>query len=352
MTYRAAVIGTGPDPDDPSLDGFAMGYTHAQGYVEHPDAELVACADIVRENAEAFATEFDLPEDAVFEDYQEMLAAAEPDIVSITVPPAIHAEIVVDCAESGVPEAVHCEKPMALTWKGCREMAAAADEAGMQLTFNHQRRFLKPFRNAKRLLDEGAIGDLRRVEIGMSNLYDYGSHTFDLCGYFTDQARPSWVLAGIDYRDETLAFGAHNENHATATWKYENGVHGFASTGDGSDVVGCHNRLIGTDGEIVLDNDREESALHVRRDGDGWDAIDCDGEGLHGGNSRAIADALESIDGGPSELRAENALQSTSLIFGAWESVRRRGRVDDPLALDIDDNPLEAMVESGDLNPE
>ena len=38
------------------------------------------------------------------------------------------------------------------------------------------------------------------------------------------------------------------------------------------------------------------------------------------------------------------------MIFGAWESARRRGRVEFPL--DIEDNPLEAMVESGELTPE
>ena len=42
----------------------------------------------------------------------------------------------------------------------------------VQLTFNHQRRFGKPFRRAKELLDGGAIGRLERIEAFADNLYD------------------------------------------------------------------------------------------------------------------------------------------------------------------------------------
>jgi hypothetical protein len=48
-------------------------------------------------------------------------------------------------------------------------------------------------------------------------------------------------------------------------------------------------------------------------------------------------------------LDASNALIATEIIFGAYESSRRRGRVDFPLT--IEDNPLAAMVENGDLQP-
>jgi hypothetical protein len=49
--------------------------------------------------------------------------------------------------------------------------------------------------------------------------------------------------------------------------------------------------------------------------------------------------------GEPSPIRAELAVESTELIFAAYESVRRQGRVD--LPLEVEDNPLESMVEAG-----
>ena len=128
MSYEVAIIGTGADPDDPDTDGFAMAYRHAQAYRRLDSCRLAACADIVVENAQRFAEEYDISEDNVYEEYQVMLEEVEPDIVSVCVPPAIHAQIVIGCAESDAVQAIHCEKPMAGTWGECREMVRVCDE--------------------------------------------------------------------------------------------------------------------------------------------------------------------------------------------------------------------------------
>ena len=65
---------------------------------------------------------------------------------------------------------------------------------------------------------------------------------------------------------------------------------------------------------------------------------------------RAIADAVRGLETGEEpELSGRGALRSTEVIFAGWESARRRGRVD--LPLDIEDNPLVAMVDAGWLGP-
>ncbi|WP_246988167.1 Gfo/Idh/MocA family protein [Halorientalis marina] len=375
MTYRIAIVGAGESPEDPDSDGFAMAYRHAAGYRRLDDCEIVACADIVPENARQFADEFDV--DGVYEDYERMLAETDPDIVSVTVPPAVHAEIVTGCADHGGMDAIHCEKPMATTWADCEEMARACEDADVELTINHQRRVGPTYERAKELLDDGTIGDLQRVECSAMNLFDAGTHVFDLAGMFTDQATPDWVLANVDYREENRWFGAHNENQAIAQWRYENGVHGLASTGEGSDAVGCYVRLIGTEGRIEIGVD-DGPPLRVRHGRTlGWSRIDTGenmwGDTLHPTWKAAVAKVSRALPGFPDEpfpqpshveraiesvvdavrrdgvspLSAKNALQSTELVFASWESARRRGRVD--LPLDIEDNPLEAMVEAGML---
>src|SRR5690348_12035547 len=51
---RVGVIGTGKKKERPDALGYAMAYSHAAAYQKLPEAcRLVACADIVRENAEA-----------------------------------------------------------------------------------------------------------------------------------------------------------------------------------------------------------------------------------------------------------------------------------------------------------
>ena len=361
MAYRVAVIGTGTEPDDPDGDGYAMAYHHATAYENHEECELVACADIVRENAEAFADAFDIDDGNVFEAYDQLLETVEPDIVSLCVPPAVHDTIAIDCIRSGVVEAIHCEKPMADSYGGARLMTQEASRHDVQLTFNHQRRFSDAVRTAKELLDDGAIGDLERIEFAApAGIFDYGSHSFDLCNYFNDEVAGDWALGQIEYSEENVLFGSHNENQAVVLWEYENGVNGLGTsdtTGDGpATAVGCHHRLIGTRGTIELgphgEDGEELPTLRIRRAGDEeWEAVDTD-DGLHSWEfiDRAVADNVRCLEAGEEpELGAENALNATELIFATWESARQRGRVDLPLT--IDDNPLEAMVESGDLSP-
>jgi predicted dehydrogenase len=365
MAYEVAVIGTG-DPEN--ADGYAMAYRHAQGYERLDGCELVACSDIIRENALAFARTFGIDEPGIYENHEEMLAETSLDVVSICTPPKTHADIVIDCAESGVVDAIHCEKPMAATWKECQEMVAACDRHDVQLTFNHQRRFAAPYRKAKSMLDDGRIGTLRRIEIGGHDLFDYGTHLFDMCGYLTDQTPTEWVLAAVDCQDTETLYGLHQETQALARWRYESGVDGLASTGT-EGMVPCELRLLGDDGVIEVGHE-DGPPLRVRVDGSEWVAIDTGRDGIwrQGPHpldrilerlpvgpdrlfsdptyvDRAIADVVDSLcEERSPELAAKNALQTTEIIFACWESARKGGRVE--LPLDIDDNPLQAMVEA------
>lgn len=356
MTHRVAVVGTGPGRDvDISGRSHAWAYHHADAYADRDDCALVACADVVPEYAERFAAEFGVGDEHVYEDHAVMLEAADPDIVSVCTPIPTHADIVVDCATAGVV-AVHCEKPMAGTWGAARTMAQECDRRGVQLTFGHQRRFGEPVREAKALLDDGEIGDLRRVEISWGNFFDNGTHTVDVAGYFNDERPAEWVMGQIDYSKEHVRYGVHTADHAFVSWMYDNGVHGIAATGDDVSLSGgpydfydVVHRLVGTNGEIEVGR-LDGPPLRVRRDGEGWRTIEVADE-LDGRVDLAIADAVEALNGdGESELRANLALNTMEILFAGHESARRRGRVELPLT-DVCDHPLESMLESGDLRP-
>jgi predicted dehydrogenase len=347
--YTAAIIGAGPDPENPNYgESAAMGYAHAEGYRRHDDVELIAVADLVEENARAFANEYDIGDEWIFEDLTEMLEEAKPDFVSVATPVPTHAPIVLDCLRTGVPDAIHCEKPMATTWGDCRLMTQEAARRDVQLTFNHQRRFSHPWRTAKDVLDSGRIGDLDRVEIATKELLDNGTHYLDLANFYNDETPPEWVLGAIDYREEHVKYGAHNENQSLVRWQYANGVDGVGYTGLGQDIIPGTNRLVGTEGVIEVGVGSDGFDLDVRTDGDDWETID--GEPPEHYVAPAIAHIVESLDAGVEpELSARRALNATEIIFATYESARKRGRVDLPLT--IDDNPLEDMVETGVLDP-
>ncbi len=362
MSYQVGVIGTG-DPE--RSDRYAMAYRHGRAYENNQETRITACADIVRENAESYAEEFDLSDSEMYDSHERMIADGNPDIVSVCTPPTTHADIVIDAANAGV-EAIHCEKPMAETWDECQEMVSVCDREGVQLTFNHQRRFARPYTEAKALLDEGRIGELQRLEIGGHDLYDYGTHLFDMCGYLTDQTPVSWVLATVDCASPDQVYGLYQENEAIARWRYDSGVDGFAATGEDG-IVRCQLRAVGSDGVIEIGHE-DGPPLRMRTAATGWQTVDTGRDGVWRTHrhpvdrvledlpfvpsnllspspyvNRAIDDIIGALDTSrDSLLDAEHTLQATELIFACWESARQGQKLS--LPLEIQDNPLEAMV--------
>ncbi|MGC8666638.1 MAG: Gfo/Idh/MocA family protein [Chthonomonadales bacterium] len=343
--YRVGIIGTGRPWKSPGATGFGMAHGHARGYLKTGRCELTAIADVNAENAEAFAKEYGSP--AIYSDYTQMLKRERLDIVSICTWPALHAPMVRACAEAGV-RAVHCEKPMALRWGEARAMHEACVQNGVQLTFNHQRRFLQPFQTAREMLDEGAIGTLLRIEGQCADLFDWGTHWFDMFFYYNHDQDAEWVLGQIDARRTRLVFGAPVEDQGVSLFKFRNGVRALLVTGYDADI-GCANRLIGTDGVIEIGWEAPWLRYHARSGG--WREVEMT-EGIHDpvGLERAMADVVSSLDQGLRPLLSSfNAIRSTEVLFATYESARVRGRIDLPLT-----NPeagLAPMLEAGAADP-
>ncbi|MBD3183175.1 gfo/Idh/MocA family oxidoreductase [Candidatus Poribacteria bacterium] len=348
--YRVGVIGCGDNTKKKGPMGYAMAWAHAEAYEKLSEqCEIVACADIVEKNARAFADRFGVKN--IYSDYKKMLAEENLDIVSICVWMALHAQMTIDAAEAGV-KAIHCEKPMATTWGDAKRMAQVCNELGVQLTFNHQRRFGAPFVIAKEMLKAGEIGEAQILQYGCGNLFDTGTHFIDMLSFFNDETPAKWVIAQIDYRKPNLVFGADHEGQVWAAWEYENGVMGMAASGPGSPIIGAMDRIVGTKGVIEVGvSSMNKLPLRIKRDGQTeWEVIDTKGESIHGPGfiDRAVADIVDALTTGrESQLCARRALIATEIIFACWESSRRRGRVD--LPLDVDGNALDEMIKAGQI---
>jgi predicted dehydrogenase len=248
---------------------------------------------------------------------------------------------------------------MAPTWGEAKEMARVCRENDVQLTFNHQRRFASPFRRAKALLDDGAIGQLLRVEAFTSNLFDWGTHWFDMMFFYNDEQPVDWVLGQIDARGGRAIFGVMVEGQGLSVFRWNNGVLGLLLTGQGelyehpnlpSDAA-CANRLLGTEGTIEVGVAKgPQLRLRSPDTGGAWQTVEVGGQ-IHG-HEHVVSAVLDLVDalktGREPELSARKALQATELIFATYESSRRRARVS--LPLDIEDSPYLAMLASGDLS--
>ena len=93
---------------------------------------------------------------AVYPDLDEMLDSEALDAVCIASSTSAHADNVVQCARAGLH--IFCEKPLALTLAQSDRAIAATEEAGVTMMVGHVRMFDAGHAEAKRRIEEGAIG--------------------------------------------------------------------------------------------------------------------------------------------------------------------------------------------------
>jgi predicted dehydrogenase len=260
-----------------------------------------------------------------------MMKTERPDFVCISLWPHLHAKAVLDVVPFG-PKGIFCEKPMDVNWDAALAMHEACKKAGVALGINHQRRFNKPFLRARALIDEGAVGDIQRLETAWHNLSDSGTHWLDMLFYFNHETPAEWVLAQVERSGARQVFGAWQETQAVVTFHCKNGVRATMFAGKDHADLGCMIRVIGTKGTLEILDKAPWLRIH-RLDQPGWQELDP-GEGIHDNAAilRGVADFVESIEQGKTALlSSDNALRGTEIIFAAFESSARRGRVELPL---------------------
>ena len=136
--------------------GFAR-TTQIPGFKDCMGTKVVAIASRHRERAEAVAKEFAI--EHVANDWQELVARNDVDLVSIVTPPATHMEIAIAALDHG--KAVLCEKPMAMNKEETSRMVEKALATGLLALIDHELRFLNSRRTMRAMLQSGAIGPVR-----------------------------------------------------------------------------------------------------------------------------------------------------------------------------------------------
>jgi UDP-N-acetylglucosamine 3-dehydrogenase len=346
MKHQVAIIGCG-------RPGRGQARGHVRGW-QSAGCEVVALCDIAPENAGALRDDFGLRDARIYSDSNELLSNEKLDFVSVCLWPHLHAPVVEAAAKAGVG-AIHCEKPVAPRLDEARAMVRQCEERSVQLTFNHQRRFLQSFQEAKRLLQEGAIGELDSMEAHCPDLFDWGTHWFDMMLGFNDQNPVEWAMGQVDWRGAMAIFGVPIERFGMAHFACQNGVRGTLVGGRGDEVEnGVRVRLSGSKGQIEIGQQRGgQHQLRLLNEANGWQILPVPGEDT--GDDpypRVMADLVHCLENGATSiLSARNALQATELIFGAYESARLGERVSLPLQ-GVSSHPLLSILREHDALPE
>ena len=198
---------------------------HIPEYAENPDVKLVGFYNPTKSRAEDMAAKYG---GLAYDTAEELLANPEIDAVSICAANYAHAELSIQALNAG--KHVLCEKPMATTLADCEAMVECAKKNGKFLMIGHNQRLAKAHMEAKRLIDEGLIGDIitfrtsfghggpetwsispgknvwffDKKKAAMGVMADLGVHKTDLIQYLTGQrvVRTTARLVTLDKRGE------------------------------------------------------------------------------------------------------------------------------------------------------
>ena len=129
--------------------------------LEHPAAELVGMWDERRSQVEAVVADLGLDQRLIFDDLDQLLEHARPDVAVICSTTDEHVELVRRIAPQGVH--IILEKPFAVSLEASDTMIKEAQAAAVALTVNWPLAWYPSHRTAHRLISTGAIGTVTEV---------------------------------------------------------------------------------------------------------------------------------------------------------------------------------------------
>jgi len=175
---------------------------------------VTAIASRNESKAKIVAQRFAIPQ--TFGSYEELLSCDEIDAIYIALPCSMHAEWAIKAANAG--KHVLCEKPISLQADEIDPIIEARDRNDVIVSEAFMVTYHPQWHKVRSLLDEGAIGALRRVDgmftynnrdaANVRNILDLGGGALHDIGVypsvttrFATRAEPERVSASID-RDE------------------------------------------------------------------------------------------------------------------------------------------------------
>lgn len=172
-TYGFVIVGLG-----------VIAPLHAGAIASLPNAELRAVVDVVPELVERRSAEWGVPG---FTDLAEALARPDIDVVCVTTPSGLHAQVGIQAAEAG--KHVVVEKPIDVTLGAADRLIATCRRGGVRLTVIFQHRWDPGIQQLRQALDEGRFG---RLVLGDAIVKWYRSNQY----YASGGWRATWELDG------------------------------------------------------------------------------------------------------------------------------------------------------------
>lgn len=127
------------------------------------DINMVGIVEQNKELAQRLSKQYGFSMDMVFDNMEEMINSTKPDAVAAFGNIKEHLGVVEACAPKGVH--VMVEKPLAISLEDAQKIEALAKKYSIHVLTNYETSWYETNFKAKYLLEEGKIGDLRKVII-------------------------------------------------------------------------------------------------------------------------------------------------------------------------------------------
>jgi predicted dehydrogenase len=280
--------------------GLGMGRHHVAGYQTHPNAEVVAIADLNETLLNEMGDQYQVGQR--YTKAEEMLEEEKLDVVSVATPNKFHKDLAIAALNSGAH--VLCEKPMAMSASEGREMLEVSRKTGKRLMINFSYRFTEQSMALKAQVDSGLLGDIyfartiwhrRRGMPGLGGwfgikalsgggpLIDLGVHRLDLALWLMGYPKPTWVMGNTyDHLAQEIAGKQGKafdvEDLAAGFIKFENGASLVVEASWAANIAEreqMETRLYGTKGGLIQKNVEEtykfEAEIYLEREGAHFD---------------------------------------------------------------------------------
>jgi myo-inositol 2-dehydrogenase/D-chiro-inositol 1-dehydrogenase len=204
------------------------------------DAEIVAVASPTPGKATQFARERGIPN--AYENYRDLLALPEIDLVLLALPNDLHCQVTEDAARAG--KHIICEKPLCRTMEEADRMIETCRQQGVLLLYAEELLFAPKYVRARQLVAEGALGEPFLVKqweehdgphmpwfwdvnrSGGGVLLDMGCHSIEYARWVF--GRPAIKSVSATLGTYVHAGKTHGEDHSIVIVEYEGGKVGLA----------------------------------------------------------------------------------------------------------------------------
>jgi len=307
--------------------------------------ELSALASRDRQRGEAVAAEFGI--ERVYDTYEALLADPAIEAVYLPLPNDLHGRWIRAAADAG--KHILCEKPLALDTAEAEAVTRYSRERGVLLMEAFMYRFHPAWLEARRLLSEGAIGQLLDVEVwfafrsqleatdyrvdrarGGGALLDVGCYAVNLSRWLLgDEPREVKASARLDPRtgidlsfSAILDYGAARSTF-TASMEHEpdhrvrlHGTSGWLSIADPFNCPADHRT------RVVISSGGDAHPHHSSQR-----SVEIAAADQYGLQATALARAIR--EGGPAPIPAEDAVANMRLMRRLFEAAGMAGPASD-----------------------